>query len=127
MDTRSKRLNKIAAKAKEAYFDSMDTGMNTPDAANVESNRNLISAMSYTMLDLSNLKKFLSKYNAQGETFKFIQTADDPVSLMRTYKFFPDFTEMDSSDFSKAQSYVKRLEKHISVMKASLSKGERGI
>lgn len=114
-----------AAKIKQSYMDSMDTGMDDPAMANAAPNRDFISALSYTLKDLSTLKKMMARFNAAESSFKFLQNADDPVSLMRTYKFYPDFNEMSSGDFSKAKSLVKRVERHLSVLKHSLDKGSR--
>lgn len=125
MKDRTDRLKSIvkAAKVKKSYMTSMDTGIDDPGLANAQDNRNLISAMSYTLKDLSDLKKFMANFNAAESAFKFIQNADDPASLMRTYKFYPDFNEMKSGDFAKAMSYVKRVKNHVSVMEEALRRG----
>lgn len=125
MRDKTDRIKNIvkAAKVKKSYMTSMDTAIDDPGLANAQNNRNLISAMSYTLQDLSALKKFMANFNAAESAFKFIEKAEDPVSLMRTYKFYPDFNEMKAGDFSKALSYVKRVKNHVSVMEEALKRG----
>lgn len=122
MNDRKDRLKNIvkAAKLKKSYMTSMDTAIDDPGLANSDSNRNLISAMAYTLQELSALKKFMATFNAAESAFKF---TEGPISLMRTYKFYPDFNEMKSGDFSTALTYVRRVKKHVSVMEAALERG----